>query len=146
MKHKKVIILLQYFLNCFLMWVNISGHILMLLEAYGIIKLHYGEWAQGWYLLYSPIWIVCSLYILLFGRITHSIVPFPQKFIIVLLVIPICMSLYREVMILLDKPFGLPLSVSCVYAILQGLLLIRYSYMLFHTIVIDWKQNCHTLS
>ena len=119
-----IIFLMQYFNASGILLINLIAHIVFLLNENKIVKVTIGEWAQAWWAIYTLIWILPLIYLLILNVILKNTSPVPMQFIIALLISPFLLTIFRLVQWLSGNPLILSNATSCVFVIIQTILLL----------------------
>ena len=130
-----MVAILPYLLYIPCMIDNLCGHIAILLDAYGLFTLSVGEGAQAWWLLYSPIWVCATAFLVLLNLLAHNNTPVSTEILLALLGIPTLLTIIRMVGWLFSRPyFSLSLQLLTVYAVWQSGTLLRYGIRLWRSL------------
>ena len=132
-KYMKTSVWLQYFVALAVMTVNLAAHFLFLMSEAGWIKLHVGEWAQGWLVLYPFGWLVPLLWMLILSSLTGMMIKLP---IYSASALPLTMQVGRIVLKALEKTWFHG-ALSWIFAVVQLILLI----WLWREVIVRSRQN-----
>ena len=130
-----IVFLMQYFIASGILLINLIAHIVFILNENEIVKVTIGEWAQAWWKIYPLIWILPLIYLLILNVMLKNTSPIPMQFIIALLISPFLLIIFRFVQYFSGNPLILSNAISCVFVLIQTiLLLLLFISLLKHTV------------
>ena len=138
--HKALMIFIYLFI-----WgifsVNLTAPWLYLSEEMELINLPVlGEWIQGWLVLYSWIWIIPLIYLIVINKLTQRSALVSSKTLTLLLIIPLSITIIRYIQYKLGYPW-LTIEMSLVYAIMMSVIYLHFSFSLFGRILRKIKRG-----
>lgn len=120
--------------------INLTAHWVYLSAEMDLIKLPaLGEWIQGWLVLYSWIWIVPLVYLIVLNKLTKRSALTSSKTLVLLLIIPLFISSIRFFQYKLGYPW-FSVEMSMVYAIMMSILYLSFTCSLFKRIICKIKR------
>lgn len=120
------ILLSQYYFVSGILLINLIAHIVFLLNEYKIGRIVIGEWVQIWWVFYPLIWTLPLLYLLVINATKKNTLPVSTPYIITLLISPVTLIIYRIVQWLSGKPLMLNNVISCIFILIQTVLLLCF--------------------
>jgi len=128
MKNAKapVIVTAQYVIAFVIMAVNLAAHFLFLLGEAGVVTLHVGEWAQGWFALYTLIWSVVLAYVCILSAVLRDKRLVSNRVTLPMLVLNLVITAARMIVYAVGRVLFFYEWLSWGFAVLMLVMLVLY--------------------